>query len=1223
MNKFIEIEKAAISGAYGSGKEPTEEQKLSGNYKKGRFDYFGIPVAIEQPRHSYRTGVDSDGKRWSSRMAAHYGYITGTKGADGGGVDVFVGYYPQSERVYVINQKGKSGGFDEHKVMLAFPDKESAIRAYEMSFDNSWGGLGVVVDCSIAQLKWWLKNADLSRPLFKENLPFEDFENMKRVNWADDESATPLGVTIERVLYDVRRNDDDGLLLDSVTGDEILEDSDGVLVLDALVVPFARLERQMGVMQRVMDRASGEVKPVSMQVTSPFRQHGTANVAVVFELSDGQTVSVFFHNPDVNPRSVKPQDELVSWKWLLNKKDITIVVAPERGQDINVRYVARRIMALAEKNSAAFKRANQRRAERMEKIGSLKSEIADLETQLKKAEGELELAKINAEERQAAAAQVAAQEPKRAVEPVTEPDPSVEIDPVVDPAPEPAPTANPFSVGDAVIWANANGEVSGQYRGPLDENTSVIMVNGMQMNAPTSELRLDDGGVNAEPVSVTAPQAAGGGATEIPPSQLSLDDLIDAISRQGRAERAAVKRWVELYGRDGAEALAGAGYEQRTVFRIIADKIKPNKPLMDAVSVDGDLSTYWDATSESVKALSRESFDALLESDPSESSGNERTREYAYIVLRYSDKKSEIEYIRALGAMKNHNRIASQSTGGKLNRMAMQYMGASREEKNAQNTAETTVTPQEAASDGELQPEGVENNVKTAKGTQVSTGFAVVEADTLIASHDISGNENPNYPQELQPRDRSRDASVAWVKKTAANLDPDSLGRTSRADSGAPIVGPDKVVESGNGRVMAIIEAYRSGQAGEYREWLTNEADFFGLSAEKIAAMRAPVLVRVRTADIDRATFAVEANQDDKLAMTATEKAKSDANRLDDHAISLMGESGDLTAGENLSFLQAFLRSLGDTESAQYITSDGKPTASLIARVQAAIFAKAYEDERLLELTADAARPEIANIINALNSAAPEFIKARAANPDAADHASSKITDGIELSLDEAAVQSVIGAINIVRDARDKGMDVGELVSQMGLFDQLDPNVAAMAVFISKNNRSARRLGVAFKAIADFIKTTAEHSQTVDMFGDSAPVSLTEVIDAANRALSREYGEGEFAIDNLGLFDQPAAEPEPTPEVEPEPAVEPVAEPVPMEQTNMQDPMGNSEESADKDFLKSIVDGSVDDILDPGLAEKLEQVLLRNEGNADIENLFVEAAAAYEQAMIRGTESIA
>ena len=100
----------------------------------------------------------------------------------------------------------------------------------------------------------------------------------------------------------------------------------------------------------------------------------------------------------------------------------------------------------------------------------------------------------------------------------------------------------------------------------------------------------------------------------------------------------------------------------------------------------------------------------------------------------------------------------------------------------------------------------------------------MVEASRLIVSHDASGKPNPRFPQELQPRDRERETSQAWVQKIAANLDTDSLGRTSRADSGAPIVGPDAVVESGNGRTMAIKLAYERGTAEEYRAFLIADA---------------------------------------------------------------------------------------------------------------------------------------------------------------------------------------------------------------------------------------------------------------------------------------------------------------------------------------------------------------------------------------------------------------
>lgn len=181
---------------------------------------------------------------------------------------------------------------------------------------------------------------------------------------------------------------------------------------------------------------------------------------------------------------------------------------------------------------------------------------------------------------------------------------------------------------------------------------------------------------------------------------------------------------------------------------------------------------------------------------------------------------------------------------------------------------------------------GKDSEVKTAKGTKVNTQFAVIDAGDLITSHDQSGNTNPSYPQALQPRNRERATSQAQIARIAKNLDPDMLGRTRNASAGAPIIGDDGVVESGNGRTMAIRMAYQNGHADDYRDWLENDAaDMYGLDAKKIKAMKHPVLVRVRKTDVDRAQFAREANQSDMLAMTATEKASQSPPERGDLAL--------------------------------------------------------------------------------------------------------------------------------------------------------------------------------------------------------------------------------------------------------------------------------------------------------------------------------------------------
>lgn len=412
---------------------------------------------------------------------------------------------------------------------------------------------------------------------------------------------------------------------------------------------------------------------------------------------------------------------------------------------------------------------------------------------------------------------------------------------------------------------------------------------------------------------------------------------------------------------------------------------------------------------------------------------------------------------------------------------------------------------------------GRSNNVKTAKGTKVSTVFAVLEADQVIASHTATGAENPNYPQELQPRDRSRESSQAWVQKTSNTLDPESLGRSGRADTGAPIVGDDLVVESGNGRTMAIQLAYERGNADEYKEWLIDEAEYFGFSADQINQFKQPILVRIRTSEVDRVQFTVEANQDDKLSFSATERAKTDARRLDENLLSLFtpGEDGGLITASNQKFIQGFLKSLGETEAAQYIGTDGKPTQALVTRMKAAIFSKAYNDDRLLEMMADQTKPDLQNMLNALGVAAPKFIEAQAVSRGDVQDVSSSIVDGIEQALDKRVTNAIIDAANTILAAKQNDQDIVEFVKQQGLFGDLGEGVPELAVFLSKNSRSAKKMSLLFKAMAEFAEKQAIDGQNMGLFGEPEPVSIKDAINYAVNVIEDNYGDNA----NLSMFD--------------------------------------------------------------------------------------------------------
>lgn len=1018
------LDRAAHESAFGRNALPTpsDAQCQAGNYRVGRANIHGLPISIEQPRDSVRCGTAPSGKPWRSRMAAHYGYINGTRGADGDPVDCFIGDWPISNTVWVINQH-IDGKFDEHKVMLLFNREDMARAAYLDSYEPGWDGIGSMVKLTPAQLTFWLQSGDMSKPLTQDQLLNEGFNPMNTPDPTWDS-----GAHVARAWYEVERQAtgmDAHELHEPLT---IFDAMDGGQLLprfDALVVTMGKAQAKLAAMQSVLARQGSTLSVVGMQIADPFKQAGTTNIVAIYELSDGQTISIYLHNPDTTPNKLAPTDAMVAWKWLLNRRDVSVVVAPENGQELSPLTIGRRVMALAEKNSPAFVKANANRAEKLKALDSLVSEVADLTT--RKRQLEAELGTLDIELVDAVAQKQAAKRAARK---------------------QAANAGHSDSYASYADWINSGREVPPGMREQI-----------------MSDARLNDG--EAEQLLAMADAMVAGAA---PQSEIVMTPEPAAAQTEPAAP---------------------------------PDPVAPSQRPADSL------------------AASARAASSIAAKQAAAAGGNPSSR---------------------------------------------------------------------------MVPDGRENIVKTAKGNKVSTGFKVVEADSLIVSHDSDGKPNPAYPQELQPRDRARTTSQAWVQKTARSLDPDSLGRTQRADSGAPIVGPDGVVESGNGRTMAIKMAYKIGEADAYRAWLIDEAAYFGLDPDKIKGMKAPVLVRIRTSAVDRAAFAVEANQDDKLAMTATEKARSDARRLTDAVIARMTDDGDLLAAGNRGFISAFLASLGDAEAAQYITSSGQPTASLIARLQAAIFAKAYNDDRLLELTADSARPEISSIINALNVAAPEFIRAQAADRVTAESAASQITDSLELSLNQQAIGAIIGATEVLKRAKDSGMGLDEFLRQGNMFGDIDPAVAAMAMFISKNNRSAKRMGLAFKAMAEFVRGEVERRQTDSLFGQSEAISFSDIVSAANRRLDQEYGGGAFMIGQPDDMFAGGGKP-----------------------SSAKDPQA----AADRALFQSIIDGTVPDLLSPELASEFEAAGERRENDPEMKDLFERAVNVYQEAMLAATANLA
>nr|WP_294979201.1 PLxRFG domain-containing protein [uncultured Pseudomonas sp.] len=143
--------------------EPTQAQKLAGNYAKGHHRIGGLDISIENPAGSKRS------PKWPA-LKNHYGYIRGTVGRDKDHVDVFLTDRAEDTAlpVFVVDQVNKDGSFDEHKVVLGAADEPEARKTYLQNYSKGWTGLGAITQMSQDEFKTWVRDsAKTKRPAAK------------------------------------------------------------------------------------------------------------------------------------------------------------------------------------------------------------------------------------------------------------------------------------------------------------------------------------------------------------------------------------------------------------------------------------------------------------------------------------------------------------------------------------------------------------------------------------------------------------------------------------------------------------------------------------------------------------------------------------------------------------------------------------------------------------------------------------------------------------------------------------------------------------------------------------------------------------------------------------------------------------------------------------------------------------------------------------------------
>lgn len=370
----------------------------------------------------------------------------------------------------------------------------------------------------------------------------------------------------------------------------------------------------------------------------------------------------------------------------------------------------------------------------------------------------------------------------------------------------------------------------------------------------------------------------------------------------------------------------------------------------------------------------------------------------------------------------------------------------------------------------------------------------------------------------LQPRDRSRTTSDVWIADTAARLDPAQLLPTSTADRGTPIVGPDNVIESGNGRFAAIARAYdqHPDRGAEYRSAI--EAAGYVVPE----GVTRPVLVakrRTSLTDAQRESFVVAAQDSGVARMTPTEVARSSARAMTAERLATFAPGGGITDPENGGFVRSVLGALPRSERNALFDTQGALNAEGTRRLKQAFFARAWDAPDILQRYAEVEDAgELRSLMTALEEAAPSWATLIAEVEAGAVRAEFDISG------------HVLDAMRLIAKARDEAGRAGgkadailaELLEDVDLLEgALSPLTTSLVGKFWSNGRATSA-----PKVAEFLRNYADEARKAgrvgDMLSDVTPARVLRTVDDKTfKDLPEEFGPPRGA---------PMATPEPIPD---------------------------------------------------------------------------------------------
>ena len=386
----------------------------------------------------------------------------------------------------------------------------------------------------------------------------------------------------------------------------------------------------------------------------------------------------------------------------------------------------------------------------------------------------------------------------------------------------------------------------------------------------------------------------------------------------------------------------------------------------------------------------------------------------------------------------------------------------------------------------------------TNNNQKIDLKYKVVSADDLIVSNNADGTVNPNYPQELQPRERTRQASILQVQNIAKNIVPEKLGESANVSDGSPIIGNDNVVESGNGRTMALSLMYKNNPEGaqKYIEFIKANAEKFGIDANNLP--KNPVLVRERLTNVDRVEFVKQANESNLSAMSATELAKSDSERLTSDILNLLvaNDDGNINTAENKAFVGRVISNVfSQNDLNSVVGANGMLSANGLERIRNALFYKAYNDVYLASKLSESLDNDIKNITNVLVNIAPKIVQIK-----------NGIANGDLYDLDFS--KDIVDGINYLQEAKRQDLKIKDFANQLTIGEDASNIVKAIAYLFEQKNRGAKQATLFFNHLCDTI-LSKDANQLGFLNEDTKAPTKEEVLnEAINRYSNDEQGTG-------------------------------------------------------------------------------------------------------------------